>query len=98
MKGTTTTVAFRKTAECPASATLVSYRANNLSADAAKDIRAHLKSCDFCSAELPLLAFHDPLGSTYKAPEMPINLRILAESILATKKHIPATKRRIKDK
>ena len=45
-----------------------------------------------------MLAFHDPLASTYKTPEMPINLRILAESILATKRHIPATKRHIKDK
>jgi hypothetical protein len=82
MKGTTTTFAFRKTAECPASATLVSYRANDLPADAAKDIRDHLKLCDFCSAELPLLAFDDSGGQTYKAPEIPMNLRILAESIL----------------
>jgi len=82
MKGTHTTSAFRKTAACPASATLLSYRANNLPADAAVSVRDHLKLCDFCSAELPLLAFHEPVAGTSRPPEMPINLRILAESIL----------------
>ena len=50
--------------------------------DAATSVREHLKLCDFCSAELPLLAFHEPTSDTFKAPEIPMNLRILAESIL----------------
>ena len=46
-------------------------------------VRQHLDACEFCNAELPLLAHHrpDPL-STPKPPEIPMNLRILAESIL----------------
>jgi hypothetical protein len=83
MKGSQTTVSFRKTAECPASATLLSYRADDLSADAAKGIGDHLKLCDFCNAELRLLAHHQSGGRTYRVPEIPINLRILAESILS---------------
>jgi hypothetical protein len=82
MNGTKSTFAFRKTAACPASATLLSYRTDNLPADVATSIREHLKLCDFCSAELPLLAFHEPTSDTFKAPEIPMNLRILAESIL----------------
>jgi hypothetical protein len=82
MKSSTTTLTFRKTAECPASATLLSYRANDLTAEAGKGIGEHLKVCDFCSAELRLLAFHEATGQTYKTPEIPMNLRILAESIL----------------
>jgi len=46
-------------------------------------VRQHLADCEFCSAELPLLAHHDPRHPrVLKPPEMPINLRILAESIL----------------
>ena len=90
MKGTKTTITFMKTAACPASATLLSYRSESLSAEAAVSIRDHLQLCDFCCAELPLLAHHQPIaGGPYKAPEIPMNLRILAESILgATKKHV----------
>ena len=89
MKGTKTMFAFRKTAECPASATLLSYRSDSLPEDAATSVTDHLKLCDFCSAELPLLAHHQPAtAGTHKAPEIPMDLRILAESILATKSHL----------
>lgn len=46
-------------------------------------IRHHLAVCDFCQAELPLLAHYvAPEKGECKAPEIPINLRILAESLL----------------
>ena len=87
MKGATTTVAFKKTATCPASATLLSFRLNRLSVGAAVSVKDHLEFCDFCSAELPLLAHHGPaVGRGHKPPEIPMNLRILAESILAQTK------------
>lgn len=46
-------------------------------------VKQHLEACEFCNAELPLLAHHQtaPAGMT-KPPEIPMNLRILAESIL----------------
>lgn len=75
---------FRKTAACPASATLLSYSANALQANAAARVKKHLEICDFCSAELPLLAQHRPVTDPVeKVPEIPMNLRILAESILS---------------
>ena len=46
-------------------------------------VRQHLESCEFCSAELPLLAHHRTDRGLSKTPEIPTNLRILAESILA---------------
>ena len=76
------TLEFRKTAACPASATLLSFRCNNLPDEAAGTVREHLAECDFCSAELPLLAHHQPLSGSLKTPELPRDLRILAESIL----------------
>ena len=43
----------------------------------------HLENCDFCNAEARLLAHHKASRKGLKAPEIPMNLRILAESILA---------------
>jgi hypothetical protein len=83
MKASVTTAPFLKTAACPASATLVSFRAGSLSTKASTRVREHLESCDFCNAESHLLAHHKVGRKGSKAPEMPMNLRILAESILA---------------
>ena len=84
MKTSTRTLPFIKTAACPASATLLSFRSDSLSAEAAGLVKDHLEICDFCSAELPLLAHHK-VGAErgVKAPEIPLDLRILAESLLA---------------
>ena len=77
---------FRKTTACPASATLVSYRCQNLPVEIATPVSEHLRVCDFCCAELRLLAYDQPSTIQYPVPEMPMNLRILAESILAHKR------------
>jgi hypothetical protein len=82
MKASTEILEFKKTAACPASATLLSFRCNNLPADAATTVREHLEQCDFCSAELPLLAHHQPVIGSQRTPDIPMDLRILAESIL----------------
>jgi|ERR1700752_936703 len=73
---------FRKTAACPASSTLLSYRAEKLSRKLAGLVQTHLADCEFCAAELPLLAHHKPGRRQPRPPEIPTNLRILAESIL----------------
>lgn len=83
MKTCKTTSGFMKTAACPASATLLSYASDNLPGEVAEGVRKHLEVCDFCSAELPLLAHHTPVTGVNGPPEMPMDLRILAESILA---------------
>jgi hypothetical protein len=76
---------FRKTAACPASSTLLSYRTEKVSPEIAALVRKHLVVCEFCNAELRLLAHHKPAGRTPPPPEIPMNLRILAESILSPK-------------
>jgi len=84
MKTSTRTLPFLKTAACPASATLLSFRVGSLSVGAAVLVKDHLEVCDFCSAELPLLAHHTAGADRgFKTPEIPLDLRILAESILA---------------
>jgi hypothetical protein len=87
MKTSTKTFPFKKTAACPASATLLSFRAESLPAEAAIVVKGHLETCDFCNAELPLLAHHTASAENgVKTPEMPLELRVLAESILAADK------------
>lgn len=76
---------FRKTAACPASSTLLSYRTERLSPEIVALVRKHLAMCEFCESELRLLAHHKPVGRTPQPPEIPMNLRILAESILCQK-------------
>jgi hypothetical protein len=82
MNAATRTLPFRKTAACPASATLLSFRCKNLPAEVATTVREHLEECDFCNAELPLLAHHQPATAGSDTPEIPNDLRLLAESIL----------------
>lgn len=74
---------FAKTVTCPSSSILLSFSSNTLSLEITSLVSNHLAACDFCSAEIPILAFYQtPLKGECKAPEIPIDLRILAESIL----------------
>jgi hypothetical protein len=82
MKRSQRQLTFRKTAACPASTTLLSFRAEKLSPMIGRLVRRHLETCEFCNAELPLLAHHRIESRASKPPEIPMNLRILAESIL----------------
>lgn len=82
MKASEKTIPFRKTAACPSSATLLHFRNQKLSASIAKLVQYHLSMCDFCRAELKLLAHHRRTKQDERTPEIPKNLRILAESIL----------------
>ena len=83
MKASKTTIPFLKTAACPASATLLSFRQETLSVEGESLVTDHLKVCDFCNAELVLLAHLNPRLTPCKTPEIPMNLRILAESIFS---------------
>ena len=85
MTSSQTQLTFRKTAACPASAKLLSYRSKKVSRKDATRIEQHLGGCEFCNAELPLLAHHTPTRGRARSPEIPMNLRILAESILCPK-------------
>src|SRR5262245_38328085 len=74
---------FEKTVACPSSGTLLSYRSQELPKELLALVRLHLAACEFCMAELALLAYHHPRRNREeKAPEIPMNLRILAESLL----------------
>lgn len=79
-----TTTSFCKRASCPSSATLLSYREFGLETRVDARVAEHLEACDFCSAELQLLAECPQAEEDFSQPEaIPLPLRRLAEEILA---------------
>jgi hypothetical protein len=76
---------FCKTAACPSSQTLLRYRRHHLPLQERATVEIHLRTCDFCSAELQLLQRHRINVENCATVEMPGNLRRLAEELLARK-------------
>ncbi|MCA1815017.1 MAG: hypothetical protein LC746_01175 [Acidobacteria bacterium] len=78
---------FAKKETCPSSHTLSGYASDALPPLARRTADAHLRACDFCAAEVRLLARAvAPAGSTAEAadvPPLPLALRLFAESRLA---------------
>ena len=72
---------FRKTAECPASETLLRYRRRRLPIQSGLEIGMHLRECDFCSAELQLLTRHRSDLEPNASEEVPTRLRRMAEEL-----------------
>ena len=62
---------------------LLAYRRSLLSPKELAFIESHVGSCDFCSAELQLLACYRCDAEEYSFAEMPIQLRRLAEALLS---------------
>lgn len=78
---------FRKNLACPSSNLLLSFHYQALAPEINFLVKHHLAGCDFCYCEIPLLAFYTRhLKGECRAPELPINLRVLAESILGQDK------------
>ena len=84
MKGSKQTTPFCKTASCPSANTLLSFRNGDLTQQISTLVTYHLNLCDFCRCEILLLAHHQRRSRvSQRTPEIPMNLRILAESILS---------------
>ena len=78
---------FTKQAACPSSKTLLEFRLIVLAAEMSKLVEWHLDKCDFCWAETKLLAYYAaPSKEEGRPTSIPINLRVLAESILISSK------------
>src|SRR4051812_6419037 len=73
---------FCKKAACPSSDILLRYRRHRLPLNDRAAIEIHLRSCDFCSAELQLLTLHRVAAEYGRCAEMPDRLRRLAEDCL----------------
>lgn len=73
---------FFKNAICPSATSLLLYLSMEVTLNVATCIDQHLSSCDFCGAELQLLARYPGTAEELMAPTMPAGLRLLAESLL----------------
>jgi len=74
---------FSKKLSCPSSSLLLAFRRHVLAPEINFLVKHHLAACDFCYCELPLLAWYTaPRKGECRTPDLPINLRVLAESIL----------------
>ena len=74
---------FRKLRTCPRTETLLSFSAG---ARRGGRVAEHVRSCDFCGAEVQLLSRHAPPAAAlpFAAPlALPEPLRRLAEDLLA---------------
>lgn len=76
---------FEKQVSCTPSQTLAALRAGALSPLARQSAELHARSCDFCAAELQLLAASAPAEefTTPEPPPVPLALRLFAETMLA---------------
>ncbi len=84
---TSSAKSFSKKLACPSSSLLRLFRCQSLAPEINFLVKHHLASCDFCYCEIPLLAFYTlPLKGECRAPDLPMNLRVLAESILGRDK------------
>lgn len=82
-----TVKSFSKKLACPSSSLLLSFQQQALAPEINFLVKHHLACCDFCYCEIPLLTFYEqPLKGESRPPELPINLRVLAESILGQDK------------
>ena len=78
-----TTAWFRKLRTCPQTETLLTFSAG---APRGGRVAEHVRSCEFCGAEVQLLSRHAPPADTLPfaaLSAMPAPLRRLAEDILA---------------
>lgn len=75
---------FAKQVSCTPSAILAALRAGELSPPARHSAALHVRSCDFCAAELHLLSdAASPDVVTPAPPPLPLALRLFAESKLS---------------
>ena len=81
------TARFRKLRSCPRTETLLTFHAGA----PAERVAEHVRTCDFCGAEVQLLSRHAPPAEAlpFAAPPaaMPEHLRRLAQDLLAEPVH-----------
>lgn len=78
---------FTKNEDCPASEELLDFQNGNLESGRASEIRSHMTSCEFCSAEVDFYAHYpqnreDDSTDSDEPTQIPAPLYELAEALL----------------
>ncbi len=73
---------FRKNEDCPASNDLLAFQTGDMEIEDGRKIRGHLKSCEFCAAEVEFYSHYPPVEEKIEPEKMPEPLFELAEALL----------------
>jgi hypothetical protein len=75
---------FCKYKTCPSADVILSYCVAKLAPEAEQQVANHLSVCEFCGAEMNMIAHHSPCEIPAESVpcEMPASLRRLAEDLL----------------
>lgn len=88
---TSTSSGFRKSEDCPPSHELLEFQNGDLPRSRGNEVRSHLVSCDFCSAEVDFYSHYPQAEGTAEAAEIPAPLFELAEALLKNRTSDPAS-------
>ena len=73
---------FCKNEDCPSSQQLLEFQSGDLSRTRGIEIRKHLKSCEFCSAEVEFYSHYPQAEGASETADIPAPLFELAEALL----------------
>ena len=84
-------VNFCKNEDCPSSQELLDFQNGDLERERSVDIRIHMASCEFCTAEVEFYSLYPQAqDETFaKADKIPAPLFELAEAILKNRQNNP---------
>lgn len=74
--GSLSTANFCKHKTCPSAEMLLGYTQATITSDLQRELAAHLDACDFCDAELRLLAKFPPTSAAAVCPAVKIPLSL----------------------
>ena len=90
-------VNFCKNEDCPSSQELLDFQSGDLERERSVDIRIHMASCEFCSAEAEFYSLYPQAQEeTFAQPaKIPASLFELAEAILKNRHTDPRSLNRL---
>jgi hypothetical protein len=80
-------VNFCKNANCPSSQALLRFESGEVSQKENREIRSHLATCDFCSAEVEFYAHYPQAEERIETAEIPAPLYELAKALLGNRRN-----------
>lgn len=78
-------IGFCKNEECPSSTELLEFQVGELPRHRGSDVRRHLRTCEFCAAEVEFYSHYpqeEYLSDQSEITEIPLPLYQLAEALL----------------
>ena len=88
---------FCKNEHCPPSQELLAYQNGDIEPNDSREIRLHLRTCEFCAAEIDFYSHYPQTDEVVKPEKIPQPLFELAEALLSDKPDMASLFQLIKD-